>query len=85
MTLTVEFLDSGREPKVAPHPAYPDGIDVDLARGAKGCRTELPYPAPRCGVMLVKCDACGCTAGITVAGRRDDPRSAIIPCKVVKA
>ena len=79
--IKVDFLDSGREPKVAPNPEYPDGMDIDMTLGKKGCKTELPYPAPRCGVMLLKCDVCGVTAAITVAGRRDDPRSAIIPCK----
>lgn len=81
MTITVQFLDSGREPKLPPNPEYPDGMDIDLAHDAKGCITTLPYPAPRCGAMLLKCDVCGCVTVVTVAGRRDDPRSVIIPCK----
>lgn len=48
----------------------------------KTCFTFLrPYPAPRIGKFIVKCDACGLLAIVTTAGRPDDPRSLRIPCK----
>ena len=79
--MTVEFIDSGREPKCAPNPAYPDGQDIDASSGAEAtCTADIPYPAPRCGVMLVKCAKCGLRVGLTVAGRPDDPKSVKLGC-----
>lgn len=81
--IKIEWIDSGREPKVAPNPKCPDGIDVDISTppGGWNCRVELPYPARRIGHYLLECDICGSRVAITTAGRRDDPRSATIPCK----
>lgn len=80
--LTVEFLDANREPKCAPNPEFPNGKDVDASFGSPDtCSAEIPYPAPRCGVMLVKCKKCGLTIGLTVAGRIDDPRSVKVACR----
>ena len=44
----ITFLDSGREPQVAPNPDYPDGVDLDPTEGApvQSCKVMLPYPAP---------------------------------------
>jgi hypothetical protein len=81
MTLKVKFIDSGREPKCPPNPQHPKGIDVDMSEGRKHCFAELPYPAPRCGMLLVECDVCGTNALITTAGRIDDPRSVKLKCK----
>lgn len=80
--MKVEFLDSGREPKCKPDPDYPEGKDVDASFGAsETCTAAIPYPAPRCGVMVVNCEQCGLTVGLTVAGRLDDPRSVKMACK----
>jgi hypothetical protein len=81
---TIEWIDRGREPKCPPNPAYPNGIDLEGAKelGVPTCRTELPYPAKRCGYYLVECNICGHTTLITTAGRPDDPRSVLIPCKM---
>lgn len=82
MSVRVRWIDRGREPRVAPNPAYPDGIDIDMADGAKeACFVSLPYPARRCGLYILKCDTCGLTAAITTAGRPDDPRSAKLACR----
>jgi hypothetical protein len=83
----VTFLDSGREPQEAPNPDYPEGIDLDPTEGApvQSCKVLLPYPAPRCGAMVVACKRCGFTLAATVAGRPDDPRSVRLPCKQVGA
>ena len=79
--MMVEFIDSGREPQCAPHPAYPDGLDIDASNGAEAtCTVNIPYPAPRCGVMIVKCAKCGLHIGLTVAGRPDDPKSVKLGC-----
>jgi hypothetical protein len=80
--LEVEFISHHRKAKVSPNPRFPDGIDVDLSKGKASCRAELPYPADCCGVLLVHCDSCGANAAITTAGRRDDPRSVRLACKM---
>jgi hypothetical protein len=81
--LTIKWIDRGFEPKNPPDPRYPNGIDLDLSEGASAtCLTALPYPAKRCGYFLIACDECDFSGIITTAGRRDDPRSAKIACKV---
>jgi hypothetical protein len=79
--MKVTWLDSGREPKCAPDPAYPAGKDLDCSLGKRSCVAELPYPAKRCGQYLVECEKCGCRIICTTAGRADDPRSLRMPCK----
>lgn len=79
--LKVEWLDGGREPQHPPNPEYPDGIHVDISRNAwPVCRTNLPYPAKRCGVYVISCSVCGYRTAVTTAGRVDDPRSITIAC-----
>ena len=79
---TCQFLDGGRKATQEPNPEYPKGKDVDVSRGRPSCYTEVtPYPAPRCGLILVKCNDCGMTVGLTCAGRPDDPRSVTVPCR----
>ena len=82
MTITVKWLDGGREPKVKPNPDYPNGIDIDLAPNTWGCKVPVPYPAKRCGAYELKCDICGAGALVTTAGRVDDPRSVRLHCNV---
>ena len=82
-TATVTFLDSGREPQCAPNPAYPEGKDI--VEDSCGCYFALPYPAPRCGVLVVECDICHKRVGVTVAGRIDDPRSLQMACRLRRA
>ena len=79
--LKMTWVDGEREPKVAPNPAYPKGVDLDVTAGNPGCATDLPYPAPRCGWFLINCERCGANAVITTAGRPDDPRSIKIRCE----
>jgi hypothetical protein len=83
VTLKVRWIDRGREPQCPPDPAFPNGVDLDGAKalGVPTCYTALPYPAKRCGLYYVECEACGCNAMITTAGRADDPRSVLMPCK----
>jgi hypothetical protein len=81
--LHVRWIDSGREPESQPHPGYPFGVDIDLTKGAlQSCQIALPYPARRCGYYVIECSQCGIRTMITTAGRRDDPRSARIACKL---
>jgi len=81
--LTVEWIDRGTEPRSAPDPNFPAGVDLDLTRGeTKTCQTALPYPARRCGYFLVSCSECGFQGLVTTAGRADDPRSIKIACKL---
>jgi hypothetical protein len=78
---TIEWQDFGREPRVAPNPAFPDGIDLDISAGRiPSCRVELPYPAARCGAYRVECSLCGMAVVATTAGRPDDPRSLTMAC-----
>lgn len=80
--LKVTFLDSGREAQCPPNPAYPDGMNIDLTSGAlQWCGVELPYPAPRCGMMVIECETCGVHNAVTVAGRPDDPRTVRMACR----
>jgi hypothetical protein len=80
---TIDWRDSGFEPECAPNPDYPEGIDLDVTRGAMlRCRAPLPYPAKRVGVYTVRCTICGFQTGCTTAGRADDPRSITLPCRV---
>lgn len=84
--MKVTWYDAGREPKCAPNPDYPKGIDVDGSMGAVAtCTAELPYPARRCGHYEVVCETCGLSVGVTTAGRPDDPRSIKLACKLAPA
>jgi hypothetical protein len=80
--MKVQWIDGEREPKCAPDENYPDGIDLPaLLPTEPSCRTELPYPAKRCGIYLVECEKCRISVACTTAGRADDPRSITINCK----
>lgn len=79
----IDWVDSGREPQCAPNPNYPNGIDIDIAKGViPNCTVALPYPAKRCGHFVVQCTKCRMNVVVTTAGRPDDPRSIKLPCKV---
>lgn len=78
---SVEWIDSGREPRVAPNPAFPHGIDLKSPQNGDWCYVPLPYPAKRIGAYVVTCTECGSKIGCTTAGRPDDPRSIQVPCK----
>lgn len=81
MTLSAEWIDQGREPKCRPNPKFPNGMDVDVSAGAaRTCSIDLSYPAPRCGVYVIKCDICGLCDVLTTAGRIDDPRKVTVGC-----
>jgi hypothetical protein len=83
MTLKVEWIDSGLEPKIPPNPDFPRGVDLDLSAGAaKTCSVALPYPADRLGYFVIRCDVCGMSGMVTTAGRADDPRSIKVACKL---
>ena len=78
----IRWHDSGREPQCAPNPQYPTGIDLDMSNGAVArCKTTVPYPARRCGYYTLVCRQCKIAVAVTTAGRPDDPRSVIVPCK----
>lgn len=77
----INFVRSGRgKARCAPDARYPDGVTIDLAGPAPGCRVLLPYPAPECGYFRVECRTCGMGVYITAAGRPDDPRIVSVPC-----
>ena len=81
--MKVTFHDSGREPKNPPDPAYPNGINIDISKGAGVCcLVELPYPAPRCGQWVIVCEECNQANVVTAAGRPDDPRTVKIACRL---
>lgn len=84
--LAIKWLDSGREPKCAPDPRFPNGVEFDASNGAENsCQTSLPYPAQRCGYYLIECALCKNSVLISTAGRVDDPKHIKIPCLPVKA
>ncbi len=77
----IKWTDGGREPQCPANPVYPNGKDIDTSHDAwPSCRTELPYPAKRCGHFLVRCRTCGLKVALTTAGRPDDPRSLTVNC-----
>jgi len=80
MTHKVEWIDGGREPRCEPNPNFPEGRDIRIGADTS-CIVALPYPAKRCGVYIITCEACGVKTGVTTAGRPDDPRSVEIPCE----
>jgi hypothetical protein len=80
-TLTVKFVDGGREAKNPPDPSWPNGMAIDLSKGRKSCMTAVPYPSPRIGYILITCETCGLRTLVTVAGRPDDPHSVTVACK----
>jgi hypothetical protein len=77
----IKWFDRGRDSVCPPNPNYPNGIDVEEHGSEAGCKAELPYPAKRCGLYIVRCTLCGCVTVITTAGRPDDPRSVKLGCK----
>jgi hypothetical protein len=80
--ITAKWIDGGREPQAKPNPRFPDGVDLDLTHGsARHCKVKLPYPAKRCGYYALLCTRCRMSAVVTTAGRPDDPRSVMLPCK----
>jgi hypothetical protein len=81
MTFSIKWIDYHREPQCAPDPAYPTGVDLNVAEGMPSCFVKLPYPAKRCGMYIVECQTCGYRIAVTTAGRPDDPRSVQFPCK----
>jgi hypothetical protein len=81
MPLEVRWLDRKRQAQCPANPDYPCGMVMDLSEGMeKTCSIALPYPAPRCGLYVVTCEACGESNAITTAGRLDDPRKVIFGC-----
>jgi hypothetical protein len=78
----IHWVDAGYKSRIQSNPKYPDGIDIDISgRAMLSCVVKLPYPAPRVGMYQVWCKTCGFSAGVTAAGRPDDPRSVRVPCK----
>lgn len=76
----VRWVDRFREPTQPPNPRFPHGVDINGGQ-TPACFCALPYPAKRCGYYVVECAECGVTVACTTAGRPDDPRSIMIPCK----
>lgn len=80
----ISWRDGGREPTEKPDPQFPNGRIIVMAKsGESSCAVNVPYPALRCGSYLIVCTVCGVSVGCTTAGRPDDPRRLIIPCKGV--
>lgn len=76
------WVDGQREPRSPPDPAYPNGVDLDMAGDAPDtCTLALAYPAPRCGHHRITCTRCSLTAMVTTAGRRDDPITVRLACR----
>lgn len=76
----INFLSTGRQPECTPNPEYPHGIDLDPGE-RPACLASLPYPADCVGTWIVSCKRCKTSVAITAAGRPDDPRTIMIPCK----
>ena len=78
----VRWIDHNRKAVQPSNPDYPNGKDIDsCGPNEKGCNIPLTYPAPRCGLFVIRCLKCGLRAACSTAGRRDDPRSIKLRCK----
>jgi hypothetical protein len=78
----IVWIDSKSYPKNRPNPKYPNGIDLDMSKGAeRSCFIKLPYPAERIGYYDIECATCGLRVAVSTAGRIDDPTSVKIACK----
>lgn len=78
----VDWVDQQYETTQPPDPTYPNGTAIDVAMDApRACRIELPCPAPRCGLFVITCRACGYSIALATAGRADDPRTVRMPCR----
>jgi hypothetical protein len=84
MKHVVKWISRGRPPTVSPDPAYPNGKDIDTGE-RPACKVELPYPTKReVGLFYVSCKLCKTTLVLTTAGRPDDPRTVMVPCKAIQ-
>lgn len=83
MNHSVRFAPSRRgKAQCLPDPDYPRGIAIDASDpGAPACLVSLPYPAPECGIWIVRCDLCPMSVAVTAAGRPDDPVSVRMSCR----
>lgn len=77
----IQFKPSGRgKAQCPPDPQYPTGKDIRMPSGF-GCIVKLPYPAPECGVHVVRCTTCEASCAVTAAGRPDDPKTIQMACR----
>jgi predicted RNA-binding Zn-ribbon protein involved in translation (DUF1610 family) len=84
MSYEVTFRPSGRGQAQCPsNPEYPNGVDVSCSNNPSARTVKLPYPAPECGLFIVRCTDCGYSIAVTATGRRDDPRSVRFACSCV--
>jgi hypothetical protein len=78
----VDWIDGHRAATYPADPGYPNGVAIDVALDAvRACRAELPYPAARCGLWVLRCTLCGYAIALATAGRKDDPRTVRLPCR----
>ena len=76
----VTFLSRRRMAQCEPNPEFPNGRDIDT-KIRPACKVDIPYPAECVGTWIIYCDECKSTIGVTAAGRPDDPKSIMFPCK----
>ena len=81
----ITWVDARAAPRCKPDPAYPEGVDLDVAGGAAlTCSAPLPYPAAGIGRYEISCRLCGLSAWVSTAGRPDDPRSIRVACESLR-
>jgi hypothetical protein len=78
--IEVSWLSRHRKTQVAPDPNHPNGKDIDGGQ-RPACKVELPYPAECVGLYYAECLDCKANMLITVAGRPDDPKTVMLPCR----
>ena len=84
LVATWEPRAGGRPPSEPANPDFPNGMDVDITNGERSCVAALPLVNNRLGLYIVRCELCGMSCALTVAGRADDALLARIPCKIVE-
>jgi hypothetical protein len=82
MTITVIFSPSGRgKAKCKADENFPNGKIIEISKDNNAHKIALPYPAPECGVWILKCETCNFAVGVTAAGRKDDPKQVNFICR----
>jgi hypothetical protein len=78
--IEISWLSRHRKAQTAADPNHPNGRDIDGGQ-RPACKVELQYPAECVGLYYVECLDCKSNMLITTAGRPDDPKTVMLPCR----
>lgn len=71
-----------RRPRSPANPAYPNGLDLDMAYGATpACVVELPQYPGQLGHYELRCLTCGFATRVAGTGRPDGGKLMRVACR----